>query len=185
MAVTDTHEEKETLSVDVLLPGHEARTTTPLFLHSKKALIAREGGRCFICNATAEESGHPLEAHHHPIERSLANLIDWDRVAAQAKGGEFGERAAAFDWVGFFKGAKTVTVAGETPLHPDVHYKVPADPYLFGDDMTVNGLLLCKEHHTGKDAGIHDMPFPLWIAQKYAREGYQFSPTEVIHHADT
>ncbi|WP_338755021.1 hypothetical protein [Ralstonia sp. RRA.1] len=89
MAVTDTHEEKETLAVDVLLPGHEARVTTALFTHTKKQLIEREGGRCFICNATAEESGHPLEAHHHPIERSLANLINWERVAAQAKAGEF------------------------------------------------------------------------------------------------
>lgn len=44
MAVTDTHEEKETLAVDVLLPGHEARVTTPLFLHSKKS-ADRAGGR--------------------------------------------------------------------------------------------------------------------------------------------
>lgn len=184
MAVTDTHEEKETLAVDVLLPGHDARVTTALFTRSKKELIEREGGRCFICGATAEESGHPLEAHHHPIERSLANLIDWERVATQARAGEFGARAATFDWDGFFKDAKTVTVPGETVLHPDEHYLVPADPYLFVDDMTVNGLLLCKVHHTGKDAGIHDMPFPLWIAQKYAREGYQFTPTEVIHHQE-
>lgn len=161
MAVTDTHEEKETLVVDVLLPGHEARTTTPLFLHSKKALIARESGRCYICNCTAEESGHPLEAHHSPIERSLANMIDWAVVAGLAKIGALGPFAAAFDWSKFD----------------------PADPYTFVDDMTVNGLLLCKQHHTGKDAGIHDMPFPLWIAQKYAREGYQFTPSEVIHHA--
>ncbi|MCM3582179.1 hypothetical protein M3795_16980 [Ralstonia pickettii] len=183
MAVTDTHEEKETLAVDVLLPGHQARETTALFTHSKKLLIEREGGRCFICNATAEESGHPLEAHHHPIERSLANLINWELVAAQAKGGEFGARAAAFDWDGFFKDAKVVT-APAVEGKPLAQYLVPADPYLFVDDMTVNGLLLCKEHHTGKDAGIHDMPFPLWIAQRFAIEGYQFTPTQIIHHQD-
>ncbi len=183
MAVTDTHEEKETLAVDVLLPGHEARVTTPLFLRSKKALIEREGGRCFICNATAEESGHPLEAHHHPIERSLANLINWELVANQAKAGEFGQRAVTFDWDGFFRDAKTVTAPG-VPGKQAAQYRVPADPYLFVDDMTVNGLLLCKQHHTGKDAGIHDMPFPLWIAQRYAIDGYQFTPDEVIHHQD-
>ncbi|WP_407059289.1 hypothetical protein ACKZDW_02600 (plasmid) [Ralstonia syzygii subsp. celebesensis] len=168
----------------MLLPGHDARVTTVLFTRSKKALVEREGGRCFICGATAEESGHPLEAHHHPIERSLANLIDWERVAAQAKAGEFGARAAAFDWGGFFTGAKTVTAPAAAPHLPEVHYLVPADPYRFVDDMTVNGLLLCKQHHTGKNAGIHDMPFPLWIAQKYAREGYQFTPSEVIHHQE-
>lgn len=171
MAVTDTHEEKETLAVDVMLPGHEARVTTPLFLRSKKLLMEREGGRCFICGATAEESGHPLEAHHHPIERSLANLINWERVAEQAKSGEFGQRAADFDWDGFFIDAKTVA-SPAVKGHPAAQYRVPADPYLFVDDMTVNGLLLCKQHHTGKDAGIHAMPFPLWIAQRYAIEGY-------------
>lgn len=162
MAVTDPHEEKETLSVDVMLPGHEARVTTALFEHSKKLLIERDGGRCFICGSTAEESGHPLEAHHHPIERSLANMMDWPALAIRARAGELGPYAARFDWDKFD----------------------PADPYTFVDDMTVNGLLLCKEHHTGKDAGIHAMPFPLWIAQRYAIEGYQFTPNEVIHHAD-
>jgi hypothetical protein len=30
---------------------------------------------------------------------------------------------------------------------------------------------------------MHALPFPIWIAQKYGKEGYQFSATEVIHHA--
>lgn len=160
MSVNEIHEQKETLVVDVNIPGHEERTTTPLFLHSKKALIAREGGRCFICGRTAEESGHPLEAHHHPVERSMSNMIDWDLFRSECQAGFWGAHAMSFDWSKFD----------------------PADPYSFVDDMTVNGLLLCKAHHTGKDEGIHDMPYPLWIAQKYGKEGYQFSPTEVIHH---
>lgn len=161
MAVTHTHEEKETLAVDVLLPGHEPRATTALFERTKKLLISREGGRCYVCGATAQESGQPLEAHHHPIERSLANMIDWAAVQAAARAGALGPHAAAFDWAAFD----------------------PADPYTFVDDMTVNGLLLCRQHHTGKDAGIHALPFPLWLAQKFGREGYQFTPGEVIHHA--
>ena len=47
--------------------------------------------------------------------------------------------------------------------------------------MSVNGLLLCKKHHTGKDEGIHDLPHPLWIWQKYAPEGCKMSDVEVIH----
>lgn len=160
MSVNEIHEQKETLVVDINIPGHEERTTTPLFLHSKKALIAREGGRCFTCGRTAEESGHPLEAHHHPVERSMSNMIDWDLFRSECQAGMWGTHAEAFDWSKFD----------------------PADPYSFVDDMNVNGLLLCKAHHTGKDEGIHDMPYPLWIAQKYGKEGYQFSPTEVIHH---
>jgi hypothetical protein len=157
--VTQIHEEKETLTVDVNIPGHEPRKTTALFERTRKQLIAREGGRCFICNSTAEQSGHPLEAHHHPIERSLAELIDWDRFRQDAQAGFWGARIQAFDWASF------------------------SDWTQFVDDMTVNGMLLCKAHHIGKDEGLHTLPFPLWVAQKYAKEGYQFTPTEVIHHA--
>lgn len=151
MSVTDTHEEKQTLTVDVNIPGHEPRKTTALFERTKRLLIEREGGRCYVCGRTAEEAGHPLEAHHHPVERSLANMIDWGLVK---------------------------------PLFPDYDWSRfdEADPMSFVDDMTVNGLLLCKAHHTGKDEGIHALPYPLWVAQRLGKEGYQFSDLEVIHH---
>lgn len=157
--VTQIHEEKETLTVDVNIPGHEPRKTTALFERTRKALISRAGGRCFICNATAEESGHPLEAHHHPIERSFAEMIDWDRFKVDAQAGVWGEAIRSFEWDGF------------------------TDWTQFVDDMTVNGMLLCKPHHIGKDEGMHALPFPIWVAQKYGKEGYQFSAAEVIHHA--
>jgi hypothetical protein len=157
--VTQTHEEKETLAVDVLLPGHEPRTTTSIFRRTKKMLEDREGGRCVVCGRTADEAG-PLEAHHHPIERSLANMIDWSRVRADCEKGIWGPHAQAFDW-------STFSID---------------DPYSFVDDMTVNGKLLCAEHHRGRDSGIHSLPYPLWLAQVYGKEGYQFTPSEIIHH---
>lgn len=186
MSTTEIHAEKETLSVEVNIPGHEERTTTSLFTRSKKALLARDGARCYICNRTAEQSGHPLESHHHPIERSMANMIDWDRFAVDAKAGVYGPHAQAFDWDSFFDGATVVKVkaskSNDGTITPARSYRQPVDVMLFVDDQTVNGVLLCKAHHTGKDEGIHTMPFPLWIAQKYAIEGYQFSDIEVIHY---
>ena len=163
--VEKVHEQKETLEVDVLIPGHAPRTETALYERTRKLLIAREDGRCFISGMTAEELGAPLEAHHHPIERSFAEIIDWERFSTDAKAGLWGPHAKAFDWDGFFSVS-------------------PIDPYRFVDDMTANGLLLGKQFHTGKNQGIHTLPFPIWIVQKYAREGYQFTPTEVIHHED-
>ncbi len=150
--VTQVHAEKETLSVEVNIPGHEARTTTALFRRTRQQLLERDGGRCYICQRNAKEAGHPIEAHHYPIERSLANMIDWEIVKLDFP---------HFDWDGFD----------------------PSDPYSFVDDMLVNGMLLCKEHHTGRDEGIHAMPHPLWLAQRYAKEGYRFSAIEIIHHA--
>jgi hypothetical protein len=157
--MTQAHTERESLSVEVNIPEHEDRKTTALFARTRKLLIEREGGRCYICNATAEQSGHPLEAHHHPIERSLAEMIDWGRFKLDAQSGFWGKHIQAFEWDNF------------------------TDWVQFVDDMTVNGMLVCKAHHIGKDEGLHTMPFPLWIAQKYAKEGYAFSSLEVIHHA--
>jgi hypothetical protein len=173
MSVEQVHEQKETLSIDILIPGHAARKETALFEHSRKKLIEREGGRCFVSNMTAEELGHPLEAHHHPIERCFAEIVDWERFAKDCKAGHWGPYAAAFDWEKFFEGAER----SSTRL-------VPKDPYLFVDDMTVNGLLIGKQFHTQKGQGIHMTTFPDWIIQKYAVEGYQMTPTEVIHHDD-
>ncbi len=154
MATTDIHEEKNTFSVDVFLPGHEARTTTPLFTRTRKALLARDNGRCYICNCTAEDSGHPIEAHHYPIERSFAEMIDWSIGSIIRK--EFYN----FDWLDFHE----------------------SDPYYFVDNMLYNGRLLCKAHHIGKDEGVHCLPEPVWLAQRYGKDGYKFSDVEIIHH---
>lgn len=161
--VNQDHIEKETLVVAVYIPGHDPRVSTPLFDRTRKLLIEREGGRCWISGQTAEESGHPLEAHHYPIERSFAEAVDWPRFANEARAGHYGPHAQAFDWAGFLA-------------------KSPIDPYLFVDDMTANGLLLAKEFHTAADAGVHMIPHPMWIAQKFLKDGFKFSDYEIIHH---
>lgn len=152
--VTEIHEEKNTLQVDVNIPGHDPRVTTALFTSSRKELL-KISCRCFICNDTEEQSGAPLEAHHYPVERSFAEMIDWSEGSAIRKA------FPSFDWGNFD----------------------PSDPYKFVDDMRVNGLILCKKHHTGKDEGVHFLPHPVWLAQKFGKDGYQFSSIEIIHHS--
>lgn len=155
--VTAIHEEKNTLSVDVFIPGHDPRVTTPLFRKSRLHLLERDGGRCWVCGCTAEESGHPIEAHHYPIERSFMMMIDW------APGSQIRKDFPAFGWGSFDE----------------------AHPETFVDDMNVNGRLLCKAHHIGKDEGVHTLPEPVWLAQRYGKEGYKFSDIEIIHHEVT
>jgi hypothetical protein len=184
--VTKVHGQHETLTVDVNIPGHEPRKTTALFTRSRKVLIEREHGRCWVSGLTDVQLGAPLEAHHHPIERSMANMIDWQRFATDAKAGVWGPHAKGFDWDAFFEGSSTQRV--DVPATDDeeaytVTLTIPRDPYLFVDDMTVNGLLLGREYHTGKNEGIHTLPYPLWLARKYGREGYVFSSVETIHNA--
>lgn len=149
--VSEVHEEKETLSVDVEIPGHAPRgAATPLFIRTKRILMERMDGRCFICNGTEAEVG-PLEAHHMGIERSFATApIEWEKVKADFPN---------FDWE---------------------HFDA-ADPLSFVDDMSAQGLLLCAKHHRGKDEGIHTIPWPLFIVQRYLKDGYKFSDLETIH----
>ena len=135
------HDSKETLTVDVFIPGHEERTTTSLFHRTRLQLIERDKV-CYVCGRSPEEAG-PLEAHHHPIERSFANMIDWLLVSR--------------DFPGLGSADKI-------------------------DNMLLNGMLLCKDHHTHNNEGIHSMPYPIWIAQRYGKEGYKFSDIEIIHH---
>lgn len=173
-AVQDDHEQRETLTVDYIIPGHDARgAATALFKHSRQQLIDREGGRCWLSGLTAGQLGGPLEAHHFPVERCFAEGIDWPRFSNDCKFGLWGPYAQAFNWDQFFAAAAR-DAAGRL---------VPVDPYLFVDDMTVNGRLLGKQYHTGKDEGVHMLPEPIWLAQKYMVEGYKFSAVEVIHHA--
>lgn len=165
MSTSENHEEVLSLSIDVNIPGHLPRgSATPLFMHTRRALLEREGGKCWLTGLTAEQLGGPLEAHHYPIERCFAEGVDWVRFSNDAKFGHWGPYAAAFDWASFFAAT-------------------PFDPYAFVDDMTVNGRLLGKQYHTGKDEGVHMLPEPIWLAQKYMVEGFQFSTVEVIHHA--
>lgn len=160
--MTDAHDEKKTLSIDVRIEEHADRTETALYRKSRKALFSRapiflfqaEPGRCFICGKTEEELGAPLQSHHFGIERCFAEApIDWDRVAHDFP---------SFDWTRFD----------------------PSDPYSFVDDMTAQGLLLCEEHHIGKDSGIHFLTFSLWLMQRYLKSGYRFSDDEIIEHAE-
>ena len=158
--VEQPHEEKETLVVDVELPGHAPRgVPTALFERTKKILMERAGGRCFICGGTAADVG-PLEAHHYPVERSMATAWDWPKFIADCKSGLWGVYCQAFHWEGF------------DPV---------SDPYKFVDDMGVNGRILCKAHHTGKNEGVHETTESIWIWQKYAPQGYKMSAVEVIH----
>jgi hypothetical protein len=156
------HEQKDTLSVDVLLPGHEDRTTTTVFTRTKHVLMKlgtklgfvmeRPEGRCWICNGTEAEVGGPLEAHHFGVERAyIGASLRWDLIEHDFPN---------FNW-DTFDSAK------------------PAD---FIDNMESQGVLLCKQHHTGKDSGIHDLPFSVWIMQRYLCDGTAFSPNEIIKH---
>jgi|WetSurMetagenome_2_1015567.scaffolds.fasta_scaffold332919_2 hypothetical protein len=54
----------------------------------------------------------------------------------------------------------------------------PSHPETFIDSAFNARLVLCKKHHTGKDHGIHYLPYPIWQMQRYKRADFIFSPDE-------
>lgn len=156
---------RDTNKVEVFIPPHRPRVTTNLFRRTKQKLMAyasimqwnifREKGRCWICGKTEAELGQPLEAHHFGVERAF--------IDSPMRWEKVRQDFPMFNWEDF------------DPMKPED----------FVDDMLAHGVLLCKEHHTGEGTGIHSLPFPLWVMQRYLPEGTHFSPTEVIDHSDT
>lgn len=160
--MTDAHEETKTLDVDVFISEHGDRTETTLYRKSRESmfgfppllLFRPNPGECFICQQTEDQLGAPLQSHHFGIERCYAETPG---INWDLVARDF----PCFDWASFD----------------------PKQPYSFVDDMTAQGLPLCREHHIGKDAGIHFLPFSLWLMQRYLPNGYRFSPDELIRHA--
>ena len=158
--VTKIHEEKESLLVDVNLPGHDERVTTSLFTRTREAMLAKIGNRCEVSGAPESECG-PIEFHHFFVERCEATAVDPERLHHWLA--LLADRAAvAKKWF------DDQLAAGKT------YDQIWADPYAFTDDMTVNGLGLCKRLHTGKGEGIHAMPFPLWLFWATGKPGFVF-----------
>jgi hypothetical protein len=159
----DDREQKETLQVDVDLPHDEVARAAPLFERSKKMLMEHDVKLVFELDRPAgrcficqktEAEVGPLEAHHFALEHCFMD--------ATLRWDLIKADFPSYDWKNF------------DPTHPE----------MFVDQMVSSGLLLCKLHHTGKDAGIHYLPFPLWLVQRYLADGIRFSPTEIIHHDD-
>jgi hypothetical protein len=67
-------------------------------------------------------------------------------------------------------------------LYPDFDWKNfdPSRPETFVDSVYNARRVLCKKHHTGKDHGIHYLPYPIWQMQKHKRDDFIFSPDEEI-----
>lgn len=179
MAVTDTHEHHDTLTEDVFYPGHEPRTESALFRHTKAHMKAEGIYQCAVCGDTEK-----IESHHVLIEWAFSDAVDWQwikDVALNKRDTMFSHKlqrevpiprrhlvwvlialAQGFDWEGF-----------------DV-----TKPETFVDSEH-NQLPLCDLHHRGKFHGVHAESLPLFAVQAFLKPGYVYSPDELkARHAD-
>jgi hypothetical protein len=163
-SVTSVHEEKATMVVDVYDPGHDERTTSPLFERSRKAALPLWQNRCAISHQTEDEAGAPLQLHHFFVEYSKAQGVDKERLRRYiAKVDALTTRAAA--WM-------------------DAHPNDDWDIMDFVDDMTVNGMPLAPEFHVHAGTGIHNMDFPRYQGFAYITPGFEYVKGAPVIDAD-
>ena len=130
-------------------PEHEERKNSQIYnrTHSQMKHMS-----CFICGKTNKENNIHVETHHYYCEKALQNAFDWEKF------GEFAQTCHNLH-------------TGEL-IGPNFDWKkVAANPDIFVDSPC-NMIVLCKEHHTSGNRGIHHVPFPEWIAQKFVKKGF-------------
>lgn len=64
-------------------------------------------------------------------------------------------------------------------IHPDFDWTTfkTAEDFV---DSPYNMMILCQLHHRGKNAGIHYLPYPIWIAQLILRKDFIFTTKQSV-----
>lgn len=73
--MTDAHEVKETITIDVVYPAHAQRSESPEFAANKRTLVTKLDTPCFSC-----KSKDKREVHHFVIEWAEWDNADPDKV---------------------------------------------------------------------------------------------------------
>ena len=132
-------------------PHHDPRKNSAIYTKTHNSMKHMP---CFICNKTNEKDKIHVETHHFYCEKAGQNAINWKVFGEFAKtcyNIQTGENVGKhFNW-------------DEVAINPDIFVDSPH-----------NMIVLCKEHHTSGHKGIHHVPFPDWILQKFPKDGFEF-----------
>ena len=149
---------KRTNQYVVQYPVNGPRKETAIYRQTHKELIYNKNIPCFICGRhhleKVDGKNVHLETHHFFCTKAAQNAVDWTAFGNQAKyfyNLQTGENiGAAFNWD-----------------------EVAENPTIFVDSPQ-NMVVLCKKHHISGKMGIHNVPFPNWILQKFPKNKFQF-----------
>ncbi|HDR9163605.1 TPA: hypothetical protein QDB28_004009 [Burkholderia vietnamiensis] len=151
-----THEVKHTFTEYVETPDHEKRTESALFRKNKRTLVRQLGLGCWICGR--KESPEV----HHLHEWSVWGALDPEKVL---------DTLHVFDPYGYTHNM------GDMPIEsPDDIRNL----LVLCGECEIDGVPVPGGHHRGIDAGVHDVTFPTWVAQRAVKDG--MSITKAIQH---
>jgi hypothetical protein len=63
-------------------------------------------------------------------------------------------------------------------IHPDFDWSIFQSPTDFVDSI-YNTIPLCEVHHRDPHKGIHHIPYPNWIIQKYVKTDFVLFPDDI------
>lgn len=142
--ITAAHQLRHLMHEDVFYPAHAPRTESPEYAAVHHRLTIVEDRPCFICDIRHSQLGDPSVNTHGVQEMETHHMtIEW--ALANAVDAE-----------------KLSTYLGH-PV-PDLGNWVDHDPE--------NLLVLCDRHHRHVEVGIHELSYPIWLAQKFVRDDY-------------
>lgn len=144
--VAKPHIVRHLIHENVWYPAHAPRTESPEYAAEHHRLTVVEDQPCFICGVRNSTLGSPLENPHGATAMETHHRwVEWSLINAT-------------------DAAKLEAQFGQQPDWP-----------AFLDHDEQNLLVLCDVHHRHKEAGIHEMSYPIWVAQKFLKDDYQLT----------
>lgn len=148
--VTAPHLVRHLIHESVMYPAHAPRSESPEYATKHHQLVVEEDRPCFICGVRNSTLGSPEENPHGASEMETHHLyVEWSLINA------------------------TDVAKLNTYFHKQLDAAGWAAELDHGDE---NLLVLCDIHHRHKEAGIHELTYPIWIAQKFIRDDWQLFP---------
>ena len=153
------HEQKHTITEFIEYPDHDKRTESSEFRKNKRILVRQLDLPCWVCGC------RDAREVHHLHEWALWGALDHEKVL---------DTLHVFDPYGFTHKIGEQSI--ETP--DDIRNLL-----VLCGSHTIDGVAIPGGHHCGVDIGVHDLTFPIWIAQRAVKDGV--SITKAVEHVKT
>jgi hypothetical protein len=189
--ITKTHQVKETLEQITFYPAHIPRKESGIYRKTHDLMVNEKDLPCWICKVRksfikedgADKSDRnpmgakQLETHHNIIEWAAANGVDWSKVAKDYPNiTPLQHIAHAWDLEhnnGSVDHGHIKPVGVDDATGVPKYKEIDATTFLDGvEQMRV----LCNFHHRSTFVGIHAITYPIWQLQRYAMQGFNFTP---------
>lgn len=145
--ISQIHEMRHQVLEDVFYPAHPPRQETPEYVAVHHKLVVEDDTPCYICTLRHSQLNDP-EINIHGA-RSIETHHWW------------------IEW------------ALANAVDPDkirAFFPEADDVSAWVDHSPNNLLVLCDRHHRHKEVGIHELTYPIWIAQKFVKQDFRLTP---------